>query len=104
MWLLTPGGTAARPYFFQHLQQRELLLGGMGVFPHKENRGFGGFPPMPLQGINEFLGVTGTPFPAVSLRFGNCNDGLNDGLWARTLNNVAANAWWNYGASFFYQF
>ena len=23
----------------------------------------------------------------------------NDGLWARTLNNVAANAWWNYGAS-----
>ena len=21
---------------------------------HKENRGFGGFPPMPLQGINEF--------------------------------------------------
>ena len=36
------------------VQQRELLLGGMGVFPHKENRGFGGFPPMPLQGINEF--------------------------------------------------
>lgn len=41
----------------------------------------------------------GTPSPAVSLRFGNCNNALNCGLWARTLNNAAANAWWNNGAS-----
>ncbi len=36
---------------------------------------------------------------AVSRRFGTCNDGANDGLWARTLNVVAANAWWYDGAS-----
>ena len=36
---------------------------------------------------------------AVSLRFGDCNNGLNAGLWARTLNDVAANAWWNNAAS-----
>lgn len=36
---------------------------------------------------------------AVSLRFGICFDGLLDGLWARPLSNVAANAWWGYGAS-----
>ena len=76
----------------------------MGVFPHKENRGVRGISPDALAGNKRILGVTGTPFPAVSLLFGNCNDGLNDCLWARTLNNVAANAWWNYGASFFYQF
>lgn len=37
--------------------------------------------------------------PAVSLRFGICNRGAVDGLWARTLDNVAASAWWDYGAS-----
>ena len=36
---------------------------------------------------------------AVSLRFGNCNNGANAGVWARNLNNAAANAWWNNGAS-----
>ena len=36
---------------------------------------------------------------AVSLRFGDCNNGANDGLWARPLNSVAAPAWWNSGAS-----
>ena len=36
---------------------------------------------------------------AVSLRFGNCDGGACDGLWARTLNVVAADAWWIYGAS-----
>ena len=40
-----------------------------------------------------------TPSPAVSLRFGNVNNGANDGLWARTLNDVATNARWNNGAS-----
>ena len=37
--------------------------------------------------------------PAVSLRFGGCNDGANGGLWARTLHPVAAHAGWYYGAS-----
>jgi hypothetical protein len=36
---------------------------------------------------------------AVSLRFGCCNDGAGDGLWARALNPVAANAGWGFGAS-----
>ena len=36
---------------------------------------------------------------AVSLRFGICANGANDGLWARTLNTVAADAWWHCGAS-----
>ena len=37
--------------------------------------------------------------PAVSLRFGACNRGADDGLWARALDHVAALAWWDYGAS-----
>ena len=37
--------------------------------------------------------------PAVSLRFGGCHDGAVGGLWARTLGNVAADAWWACGAS-----
>lgn len=37
--------------------------------------------------------------PAVSLRFGGCDHGAHDGLWARTLGGVAANAWWSCGAS-----
>lgn len=37
--------------------------------------------------------------PAVSLRFGRCDDGAHDGLWARALNAVAADAGWNSGAS-----
>lgn len=40
-----------------------------------------------------------TSSPAVSLRLGNVNNGANDGLWARTLNDVATNARWNNGAS-----
>ena len=36
---------------------------------------------------------------AVSLRFGSCTDGLGGGLFARTLYNVAADAWWGYAAS-----
>lgn len=36
---------------------------------------------------------------AVSLRFGGCRNGLDDGLFARALHNVAADAWWGYGAS-----
>ena len=36
---------------------------------------------------------------AVSLRFGGCGSGAVDGLWARALDDVAADAWWNYGAS-----
>ena len=44
-----------------------------------------------------------TPSPAVSLRLGNVNNGANDGLWARTLNDVATNARWNNGASLFCQ-
>ena len=37
--------------------------------------------------------------PAVSLRFGSCNGGADDGLWARPLDSVAARAGWTYGAS-----
>lgn len=37
--------------------------------------------------------------PAVSLRFGDCTCGAGDGLWARTLCDVAARAWWGCGAS-----
>ena len=37
----------------------------------------------------------------VSIRFGNSNNGTNCGLAARNLNNDAANAWWNNGASLF---
>ena len=40
-----------------------------------------------------------TGITAVSLRFGLCVNGLADGLWARTLGNVAADAWWCCGAS-----
>lgn len=36
---------------------------------------------------------------AVSLRLGSCNYGLNDGLWARSLNGVASSAWWDCAAS-----
>ncbi len=36
---------------------------------------------------------------AVSLRFGCCNNGLDDGLFARTLYIVATNAWWHSAAS-----
>lgn len=36
---------------------------------------------------------------AVSLRFGDCDCGARGGLWARALLNVAAYAWWGYGAS-----
>ena len=36
---------------------------------------------------------------AVSLRFGHCDNGANDGLWARPLGGVAANAGWDNGAS-----
>ena len=36
---------------------------------------------------------------AVSLRFGSCNHGLPDGLFARPLSIVAANAWWGCAAS-----
>ena len=35
----------------------------------------------------------------VSFRFGGCGNGLHDGLWARTLLDVAALAWWYYAAS-----
>ena len=71
-------------------------------------KGFGAIPSEEIEGTSatgycDHTWVNAT-ITVVSLRFGNCNDGLNDGLWARTLNNVAANAWWNYGASFFYQF
>lgn len=33
MSLLAPGGAAGRPNFFQHLLQRKLQIGGLGVFP-----------------------------------------------------------------------
>lgn len=39
---------------------------------------------------------------AVALRFGNCNNGANDGLRALNVNNAASNANWNIGASFIY--
>jgi len=39
---------------------------------------------------------------AVALRFGNCNNGANDGLRALNLNNTATNANWNIGAAFIY--
>lgn len=41
--------------------------------------------------------MLGRPFWA--FRFGNCSNGGNDGFFARTFNNVAANAGWNNGAS-----
>lgn len=34
---------------------------------------------------------------AVSLRFGNCNNGAHDGARARNWNNVATNTNWNIG-------
>lgn len=36
----------------------------------------------------------------VALRFGNCNNGLNDGPRARNWNNAASNANWNISAAF----
>lgn len=36
---------------------------------------------------------------AVVLRFGNCNNGANDGGRALNLNNTATNANWNIGAA-----
>nr|DAP78226.1 MAG TPA: hypothetical protein [Caudoviricetes sp.] len=40
-------------------------------------------------------------FGAVSLAFGNCNNGLNAGPRTRNLNNVAGNANWNIGAALY---
>jgi len=48
--------------------------------------------------MQRILGVVGATYRA--FRLANCNNGLNGGLFARTFNNVATNAWWNYGASF----
>lgn len=39
---------------------------------------------------------------AVALRFGNCNNGTNDGLRYLNVNNTATNANWNIGAALFY--
>lgn len=36
---------------------------------------------------------------AVGIRFGNCNNGLNDGPRALNLNNTATNANWNIGSA-----
>ena len=39
---------------------------------------------------------------AVALRFGNCNNGTNDGGRYLNVNNTATNANWNIGAALFY--
>ena len=40
---------------------------------------------------------------AVSLRFGNCNNGANCGGRYLNFNNTAGNANWNIGSAWFYQ-
>ena len=42
------------------------------------------------------------PLGAVALRFGNCNNGTNDGLRYLNVNNTAGNANWNIGTALFY--
>ena len=66
-------------------------------------KGFGAIPSEEIEGTSatgycDHTWVNAT-ITAVSLRFGSCGVGLAGGLWARALNYVAANAWWNYGAS-----
>lgn len=43
------------------------------------------------------------PSGAVALRFGNCNNGANDGGRYLNFNNTAGNANWNIGSAWFYQ-
>ena len=66
-------------------------------------KGFGAIPSEEIEGTSatgycDHTWVNAT-ITAVSLRFGACLGGLVGGLWARALNYVAANVWWNYGAS-----
>ena len=39
---------------------------------------------------------------AVAIRFGNCNNGLQDGGRCMNVNNTATNANWNIGSACFY--
>lgn len=66
-------------------------------------KGFGAIPSEEIEGTSatgycDHTWVNAT-ITAVSLRFGCCDDGLSGGLWARALHDVAAGAWWSYGAS-----
>lgn len=68
------------------------VIKGYGPIPSDEVTG------STALGYCDYCWVNAT-ITAVSLRFGNCHDGLHDGLWVRDLNRVASDAWWGYGAS-----
>ena len=88
--------------------------GGNGWdYPHKYQTvaGYGAVPVAPYSGSTSTGGCDGlyrhenqSGITAVALRFGNCNNGRNDGPRARNWNNVAGNANWNIGAAFIYPF
>ena len=80
-----------------------------GIFyPHKYQTvpGFGAVPVHPCKGSTSTGGCDGlwqnVEIVAVALRFGNCNNGTNDGLRYLNVNNTAGNANWNIGAALFY--
>ncbi len=82
-------------------------------YPHKYQTvpGYGAVPVAPYNGTTSTGGCDGLyrhesqkTITAVALRFGNCNNGRNDGPRARNWNNTAANANWNIGAAFIYPF
>lgn len=78
---------------------------GGAFFPHKYHAipGFGSVPVYPYKGSTATGGCDGlwqnVDITAVSLRFGNCNNGAICGLRYRNLNNTAGNANWNIGAA-----
>ena len=87
----------ADEYGLNHYNATMHVVKGFGAIPSEEIEGTS------ATGYCDHTWVNAT-ITAVSLRFGYCSDGLDGGLWARTLNRGAAYAGWGYGASFFYQF
>ena len=65
--------------------------------------GFGSVPEMPFKGSTKLGGCDGIvineAITAVSLLFGNCNNGLGASPRTRALNVTAGNAYWDIGAA-----
>ena len=100
-----PTWTSGPPSFFYHLsgsqRKQDTVIGGSGGSALAE------FPPVEQK--SDFNSVRKNNRGAglrhlgtVALRFGNCNNGTNDGLRYLNVNNTAGNANWNIGAALFY--
>lgn len=77
-----------------------------GIFyPHKYQTvpGFGAVPVHPCKGSTSTGGCDGlwqnVEIVAVALRFGNCDNGTDDGVRCLNVNNAAGNACWGIGAA-----